>query len=171
MLCFVLGFWCHQFRTLISSFSVGYNLKREEEYAAKSGSHKVWDWQQADPTWWQLVSIHIVYIYYIPQCTVSSADSVHSTFSMTPQNVILQKCDFPGRERKKPNPQLLQRLSFKVSNYNEKSNYLIWPGQKSSSSVTCPILWHEGWSRSFQKHLIYLLSHPIKPLSYSQTLV
>lgn len=74
--------------------------------------------------------------------------------------------------RGKKKEQLLQCLSSKSSNYNGKSNYLIRSGQKSFSSDICPVLWHEGWSWSSQTHLfICLLSHPIKPLSYSQTLV
>ena len=68
--------------------------------------------------------------------------------------------------------QLLQCLSSKFSNYNGKSNYLMLSGEKYFSSDICPVLRHEGWSWSFQKHLlICLLSYAIKPLSYSQTLV
>lgn len=134
-----LGFYYHPSRILIFCFGVCYNHKKEDEHMELRVVHRTR--YRADPRWIQLVPIDSFTILYCIFCCI------HNVLITTLQNVMLQKSNSVGRKKE----QLLQSLSSKLLNDNEKSNDLIWSGQESFSSGTYPLLWQEGWSWYFKK--------------------
>lgn len=134
-------------------FSFSVTITREEMNTGNRVVHTTR--HRADPRWIWLVPI----LFHHPVLSLLLAESI----MLSSQHCKMVFCKNVTLQAEKKE-QLLQSLSSKVLNYNEKSNNLIWSGQKSFRSDICPLLWHEGWFWSFKKNL----SSPASSLTLSK---